>query len=214
MRLVLPALALCGLMFSLGCGGMDLAKKDGEQRRAAGGSGIGGMTGGSDMLSSPTSPVPSTPAAEQPAAEPAPAETPPAEASPPAEPAPPAEAPPPANTTAAEDAVTVGARSNDPNTTVIAAKRGVGKTGRYEGSGMVITPIKSYFLTKQRIELELKVPQAMNLYKATNGHFPKTVEEFNSEIIEFNGIKLPELPKGHRYVYDPQDGLGVEVPAK
>jgi hypothetical protein len=207
MRL-LPAFALSGLLFSFGCG-LELTKEEGEQRRSAGGSGIGGMAGG-DLMSSPAKPAPDAPSSES---QPSSPEQPPAEAAPPAEQPSTPVAPPP-NTTAAEDAVTVGARSNNPDTTVIAAKRGVGKTGRYEGSGMVVTPIKAYFLTKQRVELELKVPQAMNLYKAEHGHFPKTVEDFNRDIIEFNQIKLPELPQGHRYIYDPEDGLLVEKPAK
>jgi hypothetical protein len=202
MRLVLPALALIGLVFSLGCG-LELAKQEGEERRAAGGGGIAGMAGG-DLTSAPAPAAPETtepqPADSQQAATPTESEAAPA-------------APPP-NTTAAEDAVTVGTPSGDPNVETVAAKRGVGKTGRYEGSGMVVTPIKAYFLTKQRTELEIKIPHALNLYKAEHGHFPKTLEDFMRDIIEFNQVKLPELPAGHRYVYKAETGeLMVERPA-
>ena len=204
MRGGLIALALCGVVFTLGCG-VELTKEEGE-RRAAGGGGIAGMAGG-DMLGAAPSSTPDS----APAEEPAPAET----ESPVEEPQPAEQesTAPPANTTAAEDAVTVGTPSGDPNVETVKAKRGVGKTGRYEGSGMVITPIKAYFLTKQRTELEIKLPQAMNLYKAEHGHYPKSLEDFMRDIIEFNQIKLPELPPGHRYVYDAKTGeLAVERP--
>ena len=44
----------------------------------------------------------------------------------------------------------------------------------------------------------------MQLFQATNGHFPKSHEEFMKEIIEFGQIKLPELPEGKSYVYEPK----------
>ena len=95
----------------------------------------------------------------------------------------------------------------------VPAKTGIGATGRYASSGMVVTPIKVYFRTKQRTELEIKVPHAMNLYKAEHGHFPKTPEDFTRDIIEFNQIELPDLPAGHRYLYDAESGeLQVERP--
>lgn len=198
MRLMLCTLALGGFVFSLGCG-MDLAKKD-EDRRAAGG--IGGTVTG-NLLDSPAPSAPTQPQPEPTAEQPGPTEPAAAEATS-AEPAP---------ATTASGEPTVGAPSEDPNVDRVAAKRGVGKTGRIEGSGMVVTPIKAYFLTKQRTELEIKLPHAMNLYKAEHGNFPKTQEEFMRDIIELNQIKLPELPAGHRYVYEPKTGeLMVERP--
>lgn len=205
MRLVLPALALCGLVVSLGCG-LELTKEEGQERRAAGGSGIGGMTSG-DLMNSPATPALSQPSD---AVATAPTDPPPAEPVVPSEPA-----APPANTTAAADAVTVGTPSNDPNVERKSATRKDIKAGQYAGSGMVVTPIKAYFQTKARTELEIKVPHAMNLYKAEHGHFPKTLEDFMRDIIEFNQVKLPELPAGHRYVYDAKEGqLAVERPAQ
>lgn len=106
----------------------------------------------------------------------------------------------------------MGTRSNDPNSTVVVARRGVGAQGRFDTPGYTFVVLRSYFLTKQRLELEVKVPEALKLYQAEHGYLPKTVEDFNRDIIEANGIKLPELPKGHRYVYDPKEGLGVEKP--
>ncbi len=89
------------------------------------------------------------------------------------------------------------------------------KKGQYSQSGMVVTPIKAYFRTQARTELEMKVPQAVKLYQAEHGHFPKTPEDFMKDIIEAQKVKLPELPAGHRYAYDPETGeLLIEQPAK
>lgn len=93
------------------------------------------------------------------------------------------------------------------------AQVGVGEKGRDIGQGIISTPIKTYFSVKQQIAFNIAIPQAMNLYKATNGHAPKSHDEFMSKIIEFNRIRLPELPQGHKYVYDPEKKeLMVEHP--
>lgn len=49
--------------------------------------------------------------------------------------------------------------------------------------------------------------QALNLYWATEGDYPKTHEEFMEKIIKFNKIQLPELEAGVEYIYDPEDHL-------
>ncbi len=116
------------------------------------------------------------------------------------------------------DARTGSAKSDEPKvveTERIAAETGVGKEGQtLKGKeGVLITPVKALFDTKQRVVFEMQIPQAMNLYKAEKGYPPKTEEEFMSQIIEFNNIQLPELPAGQRYVYDAEKGeLMVERP--
>ena len=47
---------------------------------------------------------------------------------------------------------------------------------------------------------------AMKFFKADKGRNPKSHEEFMKEIIKENGIKLPELPEGSKYLYDPAKG--------
>jgi hypothetical protein len=102
-----------------------------------------------------------------------------------------------------------------PGTDRVEAKTGVGKKGRGYGGGMVTEPIRAYFRTRQRLELEVKLPQAMNLYKAEHGHAPESHDAFMNKIIKPNHIQLPELPAGHRYVYDPErEELMVERPKK
>ena len=40
-------------------------------------------------------------------------------------------------------------------------------------------------------------------------------EEFMEKIVQANNIRLPELPEGHRYLYDPTTNeLMVERPKK
>lgn len=94
------------------------------------------------------------------------------------------------------------------------AEKGVGKKGRGYGGGIITTPIAAYFSAQERIRFG-QVEHALNLYNAQNGHYPKTHEDFMKDIVQFNQIPLPELPQGHRYVYDPQSHqLMVERPAE
>ena len=80
---------------------------------------------------------------------------------------------------------------------------GVGKKGRGYGAGPIATPIAAYFSTKQRMVFDIQIPSAMNTYRALNGHFPKSHEEFMKKIVKKNSIRLPELRSGKQYVYDP-----------
>jgi hypothetical protein len=124
---------------------------------------------------------------------------------PPTPPAPPStdSAPPPAAT--------------EPETERIKAEKGVGLKGRsldqYEG--VLVTPAKAFFSAKERIAFEIQVPHALQLYKASEGQAPKTHDEFMEKIVQFNQIKLPILPPGHKYVYDPEtEQLMVERPKR
>jgi hypothetical protein len=65
------------------------------------------------------------------------------------------------------------------------------------------------------IAFEIMVPQALQLYAATEGNYPKTHQEFWEKVIVANQLEtqLPQLPEGHRYVYDPEKKeLMVERP--
>ena len=93
------------------------------------------------------------------------------------------------------------------------AETGAGRKGRYEGSGLVVTPLKAYFSAQQRIVYEIQIPHAMQLFRATNDRFPRDQEVFMQQIIRANAIQLPELPPDHRYLYDAKKGeLMVERP--
>lgn len=93
------------------------------------------------------------------------------------------------------------------------ARAGVTGRGDYR-PGILTTPLSVYFRAQERIIFESQIPHAMRLYHATHGRYPGSWEEFEREILVANGIRLPQLPPGHRYHYDPATGqLLVEKPA-
>jgi hypothetical protein len=81
---------------------------------------------------------------------------------------------------------------------------GVGAKGRGFGQGVVATPAASLFAARERIVFEIQIPQAMQLFKATEDRGPKDHAEFMERIIKANQIHLPELPEGKQYRYDPK----------
>lgn len=105
--------------------------------------------------------------------------------------------------------------ASQPAVISVPAQVGVGQKGRTLGQpGFLTTPVYVYFRSQEMVAFRIQVPQAMQLFKATNGRAPESHEEFWREIIEANGIKLPQLPPGHRYVYDPaREELLVEQPS-
>lgn len=46
------------------------------------------------------------------------------------------------------------------------------------------------------------VAQALKLYEAEHGRYPRDYDEFMDKIIKANNIRLPVLPFGHKYQYD------------
>jgi hypothetical protein len=109
--------------------------------------------------------------------------------------------------------------ANAPPVTQEAAGVGSGIKGRsLEEPGtvrLIAEPAIAYFRTKERLVFEVQIPQAMNLYKATEGKAPATHDEFMQMIIQANQINLPALPQGQRYVYDPTtEQLMVEKPVR
>lgn len=96
------------------------------------------------------------------------------------------------------------------------ATAGAGRQGQGYGGGVITEPIRQRFLIEQKLVFDVQIQQAMNLYKAQSpqGRGPATHEEFMQKIIKANQIKLPELPVGERYLYDPAaEQLMVERPA-
>jgi hypothetical protein len=85
------------------------------------------------------------------------------------------------------------------------AKVGVGKKGRGYGGDPVTEPIRQRFLVEDNLNL-MKMEKAIRDFKTLHERFPKSQAEFMSEIIEAHAVKLPELPAGDEYVYDPKKG--------
>jgi len=100
------------------------------------------------------------------------------------------------------------------NENVEKAQVGVGKRGRGYGGGIITEPARQRFLIADRLTFTA-IDHAMNLYKATNGHLPKSHDEFMRDIVQANNLKLPDLPEGDEYFYDPERGeLMVRHPQK
>ncbi|MBX3413702.1 MAG: hypothetical protein KF708_13510 [Pirellulales bacterium] len=93
------------------------------------------------------------------------------------------------------------------------AEVGVGAKGNELEEGLISTPVKAYFRAQEQVAFNIQIPSTMQLYKATNGQAPQSHEEFMQKIIKEGMIKLPELPEGHQYIYDPRtEQLMVEHP--
>ncbi|MDR2170807.1 MAG: hypothetical protein LBP59_11745 [Planctomycetaceae bacterium] len=96
------------------------------------------------------------------------------------------------------------------NETVVKAEVGAGAKGHYGGEKSVMAPILvplgTYWRASEMTTYNIKIPKAMQMYKANHENkAPATHEEFMEEIIKKEMIKLPQLPPGHKYIYDPAD---------
>jgi hypothetical protein len=117
--------------------------------------------------------------------------------------------PPPASAPA------TNAETSPPAMERVAAEAGVGKKGQSlkNETGMVVEPVKQLIKFEQKAVFDLQIKPALEFYKAENGSYPKSHEEFMEKIIKANGISLPELPEGQSYVFDSEQGqLMVERP--
>ena len=93
----------------------------------------------------------------------------------------------------------------------VKAQVGVGAKGRSldneTGIGKMISgPVSALFAVKERVAFDIQIPQALGLFRATEGRFPKSHEEFMEKIIKANQIKLPELPAGMVYRFNTELG--------
>lgn len=94
------------------------------------------------------------------------------------------------------------------------AEVGMGLKGHDYGNGYFGVVLAAYWRSGERIYLQ-QIQHNMDLFKAEHdGKGPKTHEEFMQKIIKEGDIKLPELPPGHKYLYDPdKEDLMVLKPA-
>ena len=129
----------------------------------------------------------------------------------------PAQTPAPAETTESSAPATPDGAATQPaaDTERVVAETGVGAKGRVNGGGVITEPVRQYFRAPQMVAFNVQIPHALQLWEATNGRSPASHEEFMQEIITANQIKLPMLPPGEKYVYDPEKKeLFVERPKK
>ena len=70
-----------------------------------------------------------------------------------------------------------------------------------EVSNPLTAPLEAYEPMKQKLAA-LNIDQAVNLFHATEGRYPKDHDEFMQRVIKANRIRLPEPAHGLRYEYD------------
>lgn len=66
----------------------------------------------------------------------------------------------------------------------------------------------AYVFSMDRL-IEAQIRKGMDLYKASNGHYPKTHEEYMQKIIADGLIELPELESGYEYWYNPEEPFQI-----
>ena len=119
----------------------------------------------------------------------------------------------PANGTAVEPTpnATASADQAQSGTTLQKADAGVAAHGQGLGGGIITEPIHQYFMMNDRINF-MNIQHQADIWKAAhNNKYPKNKDEYIKEILVPCNVDLPELPPGHRYVYDAQKGeLDVE----
>jgi hypothetical protein len=103
-----------------------------------------------------------------------------------------------------------------PGMVIEKADVGSGDKGRGYEAGIITTPVATYFAARERIMFTIQIPELIKAYKLEHDFKgPKSHDEFMKEIIEKYNVKLPTLPPGHNYLYDPKrEELMVERPAE
>lgn len=88
------------------------------------------------------------------------------------------------------------------------------KIGEFDpnAGGEVVTPTANVtnpitgpleILKLEQVKLPmLAIQHALNLYNAAEGHYPESHDEFMTQIIKANNIRLPLLPAGQEFQYD------------
>jgi hypothetical protein len=94
-------------------------------------------------------------------------------------------------------------KSETTETNVVKADGTVGRRGQGYGGGIITEPLSQYFQIQSRIEFINMKNTLKNWRPLHNDKNPKTVAEFDKEVLKESGVVLPELPRGHYYVYDP-----------
>ena len=133
--------------------------------------------------------------------------------------------PPPGEAPPVAPAQNEPAKEED-NTVMVEAAPGMSGRGNFgppTGNNpmeIITVPISTLFHTRERLAL-MQLEHAMNLYRAEHGQLPATHAEFWERIVVANMLhpasgsrnRLPELPPGQEYVFDPRDGqLKVRKP--
>lgn len=80
--------------------------------------------------------------------------------------------------------------------------------GKY--SNPITGALEMYGPTLEKIS-KMHIDQAVRLFEAENGRYPRDYDEFMEKIIKRNNIKLPVLPRQMEYQYDEENHKLVVV---
>ena len=72
---------------------------------------------------------------------------------------------------------------------------------KIQASDPITAPLSAYGPMAEKASI-LAVEQAINLFQATEGRYPKDHAEFMEKIIRANNLRLPVLPNKGQYRYD------------
>src|SRR6185369_7528988 len=70
------------------------------------------------------------------------------------------------------------------------ARAGVTDKGKYD-PGILTTPLTANFSIREQLVFDAAIPKAMQLFEGVSNRKPRSHQEFMSEIIAKNNIKLP-----------------------
>lgn len=77
-------------------------------------------------------------------------------------------------------------------------------------SNPITAPLEAYGPLKVQVA-ELGIQQAVEMFRATEGRYPKDHDEFMQKVIKANRIRLPQPNSGQRYQYDVENHKLVVV---
>ncbi|GIW97593.1 MAG: hypothetical protein KatS3mg111_0926 [Pirellulaceae bacterium] len=101
--------------------------------------------------------------------------------------------------------------SSAPLQTAQKAVAGVGMGGQRladhtEAQKIISGPVAQLRNFQQRAVFEIQIPQALQLFQATEGRLPRSHGEFMEKIVRANRLQLPELPPGIVYRFNVEKG--------
>lgn len=71
---------------------------------------------------------------------------------------------------------------------------------------MIAQPVISLLAFREKAVFTIQIPQALQLFEASEGRKPKSHQEFMDKIIKANNIQLPALQAGQEYNFHVDTG--------
>ena len=81
-------------------------------------------------------------------------------------------------------------------------------------SGPLLYALDGYKSAMQKFSEDVLVQQALRLFEAEHGRYPKDYQEFMEKIVKANNLRLPVLPLSLEYRYDEKNHKLVVVTKK